>query len=371
MSLGIYQSMTIHIDPNSITLDSEGHWRTFRMTGKLFRRLVDGRIADMVANEPRILGPEESESVRSIIRQFLEFLISKAENCKIPPEACNITKPEWQIALLRRSAEFMAKNSNLIAEQFEGAYLESVRMLPPDRYRDLVLLPATGCPRGGCSFCTLYAGTEFRVLTKSEFEEHIHKVFDLFGHAAADRTGVFLGSASALSLSQRRLMETLSAINKKLGRFKRGVSTFFDPYHAPKRTVADYEQLKKMGLQQAVIGLESGSGILRKRWGKPGDLSKLTDTVSTLKHARVQVSLTILTGFHPDGNFLNHVDETTRFIKSLPLGSTDILYISPLYPENIPSTITDEQIRSLQLKLRAASPARVVTYRVNRFRYFA
>jgi len=370
-TIDIHQSMTLHMDSYSITIDSEGNWKTCRMGERLFRRLVNGQVVEMERNDPKRISDAGISQIRSSLSQGMRELAEKAKAGNIPAEACNINDSKVQYFLLSKGAELAKVDPQKINEYYNEAYPEAVTMLPPDRYRDLVLLPAVGCPSGKCEFCTLYTAKGFQVFSEEQFREHIDRVIELFGHATKDRRGIFLGSASALSLSQRRLVNMLRIIKKKLGIPERGIASFFDPYHAPKRTLADYLQLKELGLQQLTLGLETGSSLLRKRWGKSGDLDKLKEVVDVLKKAGFTVALTVLMAFHQDVNFLRHQKDTTDLLNSLPLTKNDIIYLSPLQPAVVARQTSEEQLQSLKEGFRSVSEAKIVPYRVDRFRYFA
>lgn len=370
----INRYLSIHDDPISLTLDSEGRWRTFRFADRKFRRLVDGHIVELIDNTLKDLSGNAVSAVNVMIKHHSKILTSKAKSRQIPLDSCNIYDPEIQAEFFQKAAEFSSGRYHLIRDLYLEAYPEPITMLPPDRYRDLVLLPATGCPRsssGNCTFCTLYPDAGFRVFSSTEFQNHIERVKQLFGNAIAERTGVFLGSASAISLSQRRLLNALQIIQDEFGSFKRGIAAFFDPYLSPKRAKGEYLELRDLGLKQVTIGLESGSGILRQSWGKPADLAPLKKTIDILKESGIQVALTVLTGFHIDDNYLNHVDKTVGFVKLLSLDHNDILYLSPLDPSPVSSSVSEKQIIALKRKLRLITHAKVVPYFVKKFRYYA
>lgn len=368
----INRHLAIHDDPISLTLDSEARWRSFRLGDRQFRRLVNGDVVEIVNDIPLDLGSNIIQGLYAVISHNLEVLSAKSVSGQIPSDSCNVRDPSLQLDIFQKAIDFTKSDINQFRQLYAEAYPESISMLPPDRYRDLVLLPATGCPRSGsCSFCTLYPNARFHVFNHEEFDEHIDKVIQLFGSAIFEKTGIFLGSASALSLSQKRLITILSKIKNRLGSFNRGISSFLDPYHAPIRDQAQYEELGNLGLKQVTIGLESGSGLLRKTWGKSSDLTLLESTIKILKKSGIQVALTILTAFNKKIDFLDHVTDTITFIKSLPLSQQDIIYISPLHPSPISRVAMDDQIGSLKYQLRNVTSARVVPYFVNKFRYYA
>ena len=73
-----------------------------------------------------------------------------------------------------------------------------------------------------------------------------------------------------------------------LGHEKRfdGVSTFLDAFMGPRRTTADFEELRELGLRRVYVGLESGDDDLLKWLCKPATSEGIAQCVTSLKTGR-------------------------------------------------------------------------------------
>lgn len=272
--------------------------------------------------------------------------------------------------VLARAARFDGAESRREAARFGAAYPEPVEILPPDRYRDIVLKPAIGCPNAGCSFCAFYAGRRFRPLKSSEFGAHLDAVEALFGPLLAGRKGVFLGSASAASLADTRLLDVLAQIGERWGSLARGVATFLDPDHAPRRTEADWRALADAGLTRVVSGLETGLPELRQELGKSPDLDAFIAPIRAQRAAGLPVGLTVLAGVGDEAEQEPHVRETARVIEQMALGPDDLVYVSPV-ADSMPEDALERATRALIQALREHTEAPVAPYAMHRFGYFA
>ena len=272
-------------------------------------------------------------------------------------------------AVLERASRFDAAAARLEVEQFERAYPEPVEILPPDRYRDIVVKPALGCPNAGCSFCAFYAGKRFKPMSRADFLAHLDGVECVFGPLLRGRTGVFLGSASAASLSNARLLEVLHTLRERWGELPKGVATFLDPDHAPKRGVAEWQALADAGMTRVVSGLETGLGSLREQLGKSADLDAFVHTISDQKAAGLPVGLTVLVGVGAADVHVAHREETARAIERMPLDGHDLVYVSPV-AGSTPEAELKQETTAFTRALRQVTKAAVAPYAMQRFGYY-
>jgi radical SAM superfamily enzyme YgiQ (UPF0313 family) len=366
----VAQSLTIHSDSADISLDATGRWKTFRSDKGVFRNTLTGKVVYSALNHVEIISERQKELLKKDLLRELNKLIHLAENGKITEEESSLKSSEARVSALKNGLNWITLHESNSAERFKSVYPEKITMLPPDRYKDIVILPATGCPHSECTFCSLYDDAGFKPLSNIEFENHLKGVKNLFGDALEERTGIFLGSASALSLGQRKMTGVIEKLMEEFGFLKRGVATFFDPYHAPRRNSADFKVLKDLGLRQVTIGLESGLPELRGLWGKSPQLNSFSEAVRQLKKAGIQVAITILTGFDAGAFHQKHVEATSEIVRSLPLEKSDIIYLSPYFPARLTERESTIQLQSFKKVLKNESNAKVVSYHVDRFHYF-
>jgi hypothetical protein len=257
-----------------------------------------------------------------------------------------------QIApLLARVAQSDVEAAQLDAARFRNVY-GHVAVLPPDEYNALVLQATEGCGYSGCLFCELYGGVQFRAKTTAEFEQHLRDVVTFHGASLRSRRSIFFGEANALTLPQATLMEMLRVVNEHfelppteehktpanwwLGSETRfaGIASFMDVFTGVPRSVAEFVDLWRLGLQRVYIGMESGDDALLKWLRKPASAEAVIKHVRCLKEAGIAVGVIVLMGAGGQRFAAAHERETARALNALPLGRDDYIYFSPLsiYP---------------------------------------
>ena len=233
-----------------------------------------------------------------------------------------------------------------------------------------MLYPAKGCPNRKCTFCAFYKDKPYRVFTTEQLQQHVQSVQLLTGSDYAGRDGVFLGSANAMALSQRRLTPVLDMIQEQLGCVKRGVACFSDPDFSAPRSAGQWQELKRLNLVQVVIGLETGWGELRAELGKSGNLDKVQDQVRQLHAAGINVGLTVLTGTCPDGLRSKSIAETTRFLQQLNLRGRDKVYLSPVQKDGVVGNNARSELKVFKDALKPVIAAQLIPYQMERFNYY-
>lgn len=344
-------------------LDSEGLWCSFREGDRFYRRTLSNAV---VINNKQIC-KHEAYKLHSKIHKQLTLLhndlISK------PLDAQNQIDDQTLLErYLEKGTRWDAHQILLNSRLYSSAYKEPVTILPPDRYYNLVVQPATGCPNNQCSFCAFYRGKPFQPQSLSEFNRHLNLLKLLLGSAIEGRDGIFLGSANALALPQKKIIPMLEALNNSIGHKKRGISTFFDPEHAPNRTDIQWQELATQDIKQVVIGLETGLPNLRRSFGKSGNLSHIKKAVDNIKQAGIRIGLTILLGMENEKTDTDHRKATINFISQLKLDKNDLIYLSPL--QNTKSPNIDKQTKIFRLGFQEYSTAKTPLYSMDKFNYY-
>ena len=347
----------------SIRLDGMGYWCSYRNADAFYRRCVDGRV--VVGREaPVVLSVQQSNRV---IEEAL-FRLSGLVEIFLSSNSSDIPEDDKVSSLMQCATRRQLADYHQRAQLARAVYPEPVPILPPDRYGDIVLQPATGCPNAKCTFCAFYQGKRFQVLSDDELKSQIGQVKALFSPGWGGRDGVFLGSANAMALSTHRLLSALKLIQSEIGGLRRGVAAFGDADFTPSRKSSDWSELAGHGLRQVILGLETGDSELRSRLGKSSDLSSTLKMVAALKKVGVCVGITILTGIGQG----SHIERTLSFVKHLSLEREDIIYLSPLEEGSIKADADKlQQFDALLSGIRAVSDVHVVPYQMKRFFYYA
>jgi len=353
-----------------LRVDTTGRWLLAHVGGSFAHRTMDGLVVRKTAAGAGRLAPAEARAVHEAVPALARELAALAR--ELPREQVQLARgtPEELADRLLATEAWTPERLAGEADRFAAAYPQPVAVLPPDRYRDVVVQPATGCPNGLCTFCTLYTEPDFRPLTLDRFRAHVGAVKELLGPLLHQRDGVFLGSASALSLSHRSLLPVLEEVERSLGRRKRGVASFLDPDRAPRRSPEQWRAAADAGLTVAVLGLETGAAALRRELGKSAKLDHVAAVSEAIGGGGVARAFTVLAGPGGAARADEHLDGTAAFLASLDLERTDRIYLSPLRG-SLPSDDLVRETARLREALKGATSARVIPYQLERFRYYA
>lgn len=340
----------------SFRLDNNGRWCSFRDTSNFYRRCWNGEVVSG-ADAMTVNSLEKATLHRKIQGKLSELAQLSGWDSGVQ-------------SLLQKGSLLSDCDFDELETVYQSSYPEDVPILPPDRYGDVVIQPAAGCPNRRCTFCAFYQDKPFKVLSEQAFDEHLQQVVHLFGLVKDQVSGVFIGSANAMALSQRRLMSCIEQIERHLGQPKRGFSAFSDPDFSAPRTDSEWQALSDKGLRHLVVGLETGWAELRSRLGKSGDLSKVRHAVASHQKAGIATGLTVLSGACELSENEENRNKTAEFIQSLALERSDLVYVSPLESGDVDRKEAVKEQKTMQTLLKSVTSARVVPYQMHRFRYF-
>jgi radical SAM superfamily enzyme YgiQ (UPF0313 family) len=339
------RSLTLSIKSNCITLsmqnkdgaevysfDSEGRLWTAMIHSVSYRRGLDGKVVAKwgltpYQHERRWLQPQEASDLEEQARQTAARLYQAVQNktASIHPEM-----PEEGKAAFRQVIEFDPNRAVIDIARYHEVY-KPVGILPPDQYMALVLQVTEGCSFNTCTFCNFYRDRPFRIKTPVELGQHIDSVCAFLGKGLSLRRTIFLGDANALVVPTPRLLPLLDTIHahvdvEKMG----GIYAFLDGFSGDKKTVADYEELRKRGLKRIYVGMESGNEALLQFLKKPGKPSDCITAVNSMKRAGLAVGVIVLLGAGGQIFAADHVRDTIAAIHAMNLDLDDILYFSEL-----------------------------------------
>lgn len=308
-------------------------WRGAR----LYRRALDGRImekhTDRRGPRPRrhrrFLDPEEGSALTdgaSAAASAAWDALRRGEADVVwslpgPPD------PQEADRLVSAAARFDARAADADASRFAAAYAP-VSILPPDRYRSLVLQVTEGCHWNRCTFCTFYRDRPFRIKTLDEFATHLEAVAAFFGDGLMLRQGIFLGDANALLLPVDDLMPRLDLVANRLPLHARDLFAFIDVFTGHRRTAASFGDLRARGLRRIYLGLESGDDATLAFLNKPQTASDAIRLVQTARSAGLPVGVIVLAGAGGRAHAARHVKATIATLAAMRLGAGDLVYVS-------------------------------------------
>lgn len=268
------------------------------------------------------LGDKDIEEALSEIRGTLESFIVSANDDGLRKELENFGK--------KLDAEWLTQDG----ENLKRIYHGGVPIVPPDQYFSLYIRYTNGCSWNRCSFCRLYPGMEYGVMSLDNVERQIDQLHEALGRGFESRRTVFLGDANAISTRTEMLIDVLNLIKRRINL---PVYAFSDAFTTPRnKSCDDFVILRQHGLSRIYVGIESGDGDVLKILNKPMDLNVAREEISQIKAAGISVGAIVMSGAGGRKYSSQHVSRTVDFIASLPLGRGDIVYISPIvtYPDS-------------------------------------
>jgi hypothetical protein len=286
-----------------VHFDLEGRWQRANLGGRTFLRGLDGVVLE------RFGGPKGSDARIAHVRAVHEAVCQFTDSAR---PGAPLDWPRW-------SAEQLMQE----AQRFLEAY-RPVGIVPPDRYRSLIIQATQGCSFNGCLFCSLYKGQRHRVVPIAELGEHVRRVKAFVGSGLDERRGIFLGEANALAMPQQHLLSIFEVLHHELPHLATNVACFIDAFDVY-RTVDELKQVAARGLTRVFLGVESGDEATLAALGKPATLKGVGALVTTVKAAGLSVGVIFLAGLGA-----RHVERSAQLLATLELDEGDVVYLSAL-----------------------------------------
>lgn len=180
---------------------------------------------------------------------------------------------------------------------------------PPSEARSLILQATIGCSWDKCTFCTAFAGKEFRIKTLDEIMKDVEKVLPYHG----DTERIFLADGNALCMDADELEAIIRYLYEKFPRLKR-VNIYGGPIDIQKKSHEELVRLKETGLQMVYFGLESGSAEVLKRVKKGADPEMMIEAAKKVKDAGLKFSSIFILGLGGQELSEEHARETARIL---------------------------------------------------------
>ena len=359
--------LKLEIPPNrSFRVDAEGRWCALREDAESWQRTVSGQIIYRNHESEQTLEQKENSVIHTKAHAFLKDAAEALRSDSIPLDPRGRGSLEDILKAIDHALTWDSDKLQQETERFAHAYPEPVAMLPPDRLKDLVLLPAVGCPSGSSILCGYQKKTGFRRLSNMAFAKHVDRVIAYFGKSLTTRDGIFLGSGNALGLPDEYLLHHLAVIKEKIGSPKRGVWAFLDPDHSPVRYREDFSALKEAGLTGVVFHLGSASSQARQSKGHVTTMDLITLEARELRRAGIQLNLTIFCGGKDKSK--NHFSETAEFLATLNLQPKERIYLYPGDKKTDPETWT-KQAKKFASALKKQTQLKAIPFPLGNFHY--
>ncbi len=182
---------------------------------------------------------------------------------------------------------------------------------PPSEARSLILQITYGCAHNACTFCDMYKTKRFALRPTEEVLEDITQ----FPHKAAVER-IFLADGNALCLKTDYLQTVLDALDQNYQRLER-VAVYATAKDVKNKTVDDLVKLRRHGLKQVYIGIESGSDRVLKMVNKNCTADDIIEAGKKLKAAGIKHSAIIILGLGGVKYSKAHALESARVLNQI------------------------------------------------------
>ncbi len=206
--------------------------------------------------------------------------------------------------------------------QYEGTLYR-----PPSEANSLILQATIGCSYNRCTFCAMYREKRFRVRPMDELAAEIESV--VRSGAAAEVTKVFLADGDALVAKARFLDELLGRLNAAFPNLRR-ISCYASPQSLQVRGPDELIQLRKAGLTQLYLGVESGSDAVLKSLDKGVDAKEMIRVAAKATAAGMKLSTMVLLGAGGRAGSHEHALESAMVINAIQPRFASVLVMTPV-----------------------------------------
>jgi radical SAM superfamily enzyme YgiQ (UPF0313 family) len=183
---------------------------------------------------------------------------------------------------------------------------------PPSEANSILLQVTTGCSHNKCTFCAMYKGSRFSIKS----DDIIFADIDFAATHCRRQNRLFLCDGDALILPQERLVRILTEIKTKLPWVNR-VGVYANTKSIKRKSAAQLEELKNLGLLIAYMGLESGDDRTLEDINKGADSGEMIAMGGKIRSAGIKLSVTVLLGIAQKKRSHIHGRESGRVLTAI------------------------------------------------------
>lgn len=201
---------------------------------------------------------------------------------------------------------------------------------PPHEAYSLMLETTVGCTHNSCRFCTFYKDAPFRMAPLSQVEADLKEV----ARQAPNLEHLWFSGGDPLTMSMDRLETLISLTHTYLP--KASISMYGRVDSTFRKSVADLKHLKELGVDDIVIGIESGYDPVLKAMNKGYTAEELLRECRKFEAAGMTYRVIYLAGIagheHWQENaeataaVLNQLHPSFMYLTSLSIQEDSLLY---------------------------------------------
>ncbi len=202
---------------------------------------------------------------------------------------------------------------------------------PPSEANSILLQVTVGCSHNKCTFCGTYMGERFTI----KKDDIIFEDIEFAARYCKNQDRLFICDGDALIIPMGRLVPILKRIHEHLPWVKR-IGLYANTKSIRMKTEEDLKELKRLGVQIAYMGLETGDDVTLKSIIKGADSNRMIEMGQKIRKAGISLSITVLLGIAGRDRSAVHAMETGRVLSAIDpefVGALSLMLIpgTPLY----------------------------------------
>lgn len=175
----------------------------------------------------------------------------------------------------------------------------------------IILEVTVGCTHNSCTFCNFYKGCSFQIASLQQIEEDLKEVSQYQQNARE----VWASGGNPYALSTEKLAMIAKLIRKYLPKAR--ISTYARVDDLLRKSVEDMKYLRKLGIEDLVIGIESGYDPALNHVNKGYSASDILEGCKRLEKAGVAYRVIYLGGIAGSGKGEEAAMATAKLLNQL------------------------------------------------------
>ena len=212
---------------------------------------------------------------------------------------------------------------------------------PPSEARSYLLHVTYGCSHNECTYCAMYLSKKFEVRPFDEVLEDIREA----ARQMPQTRKVFLLDGDAMTLSTKRLVPVLEALNEHFPELHR-VGAYANAVSVLRKTDEELEQLRALKLGIGYLGLESGDPETNAKIIKGSTIEEQIEAVRRAQAAGIKMSVMALLGVAGRERSRQHAIATGEVFSKMDPRFASCLTVTP-----VPGTVLHADLEAGRFEL--------------------
>jgi len=186
---------------------------------------------------------------------------------------------------------------------------EGTTYRPPVEANSMLLQVTVGCAHNQCTYCNMYDDVKFRVINTDQIERDLIEARDTYKNVER----IFLVNGDAFVLSANRLKKIAEMIKKHFPECNT-ITMYASIQNIQSKSDKDLEELKKYGINDLWVGVESGWNQVVSDIKKGYTVEEAKTELKRLNNIGINYMAGLMLGVAGKNNGLENAIHTAHFL---------------------------------------------------------